>query len=257
MRIAHRLFDIAADRAGDLKVEDVRIGLGYTAVMLENHQAGLAYTFREEFPEGCSVFHGSRPLSGKRAKALLSFLKSGQSIELALGLATANALMNHEKQGCHTGDVIRYIDIRPTDQVGMVGLFAPLIKPIEAHARELKIFEKDPRRRPEGVFPMEAMDDVLPHCHVAIITSTTILNGTVDRVLAFTKNCREVVMLGASTPLVPEAFEDTPVSCLSGGIVRNPQEVLRTVSEGGGMRNFGEAITKVNLRIRNTSGSES
>ena len=103
MGITHHLFDIASEKAGDLKAEDVRIGLGYTAVMLENHQVGLAYTFRKDFSDSCSVFQGSGSLAGQKAKALLSFLKSEQSIELSLGLATANALLNHEKQGVHTG----------------------------------------------------------------------------------------------------------------------------------------------------------
>jgi len=36
------------DRSSGIRVEDIRIGLGYTAVFLEDNRAGVAYTFREE-----------------------------------------------------------------------------------------------------------------------------------------------------------------------------------------------------------------
>ena len=237
-------------QASDLKVKDVRIGLGYTAVLLENDHAGLAYTFRDDLPEGCSVFHGNRPLAGKKAGALLPFLKSDLSIDSALGLATANALLNHETQGIHKGDVLQNVDINPGDHVGMVGLFAPLVKPIKNKAASLTFFEKDPKRgQHEGVLPLQLMNEVLPRCQVVFMTSTAILNGTIDDMLALAKGCREVVMLGASTPLEPEVFKDTPISCLSGVIVVRPREIMRMVSEGCGMRHFGDAIEKVNIRV--------
>ena len=131
MGILNNIFKIASEEAGNTKVKDVRIGLGYTVVLLDNNQAGLAYTIRDDFIEGCSVFHGSQPLSGKNAQELLCFLKSDQSIERAVGLATANALTNHEKKGISPGDVLQNIEIKSTDQIGMVGLFNPLIKPLK------------------------------------------------------------------------------------------------------------------------------
>jgi uncharacterized protein (DUF4213/DUF364 family) len=249
MKISEHILSVAMAQAAGLKVKDVRIGLGYTAVLLENDNAGLAYTFRCDVPEGCSVFHGNRPLAGKNAWALLPFLGSDLPIESALGLATANALLNHVKHGIQKGDVLQNVDIQPEDHVGMVGLFAPLVKPIKDKAASLKIFEKDPKRGHEGILPMHRMNEVLPGCQVVFITSTAILNGTIDDLLALAAGCREVVMLGASTPLAPEVFKDTPVSCLSGVIVLRPKEIMRMVSEGCGMRHFGDAIEKLNIRV--------
>ena len=88
----------------------------------------------------------------------------------------------------------------------------------------------------------------LPGCQIALITSTSILNGTIDDLLCVTEGFREVVMLGPSTPLVPEVFQETPVSCLSGVIVVRPMEILQIVSEGGGTRYFHNAVDKVNIR---------
>jgi hypothetical protein len=58
-----------------------------------------------------------------------------------------------------------------------------------------------------------------------------------------------VTLLGPSTPLLPEAFADTPVTWLSGIRIENPAQVLRVVSEGGGTRTFSPYVQKVNLRL--------
>ncbi|HUU80023.1 MAG TPA: DUF364 domain-containing protein, partial [Acidobacteriota bacterium] len=86
-------------------------------------------------------------------------------------------------------------------------------------------------------------------CDVALITSTTIVNDTVDAMLDAARSCREVVLLGASTPLVPEVFTGTPVTVLSGVVVKRPQEIMRIVSEAGGTRLFRGHVTKVNLGV--------
>ncbi len=38
------------------------------------------------------------------------------SIEVTIGLATANTLSNHEKAGMIAGDVLTLIEIRPSDE---------------------------------------------------------------------------------------------------------------------------------------------
>jgi uncharacterized protein (DUF4213/DUF364 family) len=62
------------------------------------------------------------------------------------------------------------------------------------------------------------------------------------------RSCREVAIIGASTPMLPDAFSATNVTLLSGVVVEEPKEVLRVVSEGGGMRQFKPYIRKVNWR---------
>ena len=67
--------------------------------------------------------------------------------------------------------------------------------------------------------------------------------------LALAGGCREIVFLGASTPLWPEIFGDTRVTLLSGITIVDPGQILQIVSEGGGMRFFKPAVNKVNLPL--------
>ncbi len=111
------------------------------------------------------------------------------------------------------------------------------------------IFEQIERKQ-GNLLPEEEAYRLLPLCQVAMITSTSILNRTVEKILSAARSCREVILLGASTPLIPEVFAGTSVTFLSGIIVSHPRDLLRIVSEGGGMELFKKTVKKVNLSLR-------
>ncbi|MFH0788626.1 MAG: DUF364 domain-containing protein [Pseudomonadota bacterium] len=245
--IQEKIIQVLRERDKEERVKDVRLGLGYTAVQLESGHTGLAFTFRQNLPGGCSVFHGLRPLAGRPAVALLPFLDSGEKIEATVGLAAANALTNHHINGAQEGDILKVLDIHPQDEVGMVGYFAPMVPELKKRVKHLTIFEK--WEQPGLILPEEAAFEWLPKCQIALITSTTLLNNTIDPLLKAAASCREVVLLGTSTPLLREAFKDTPVTMLSGIEVIDPKEILQIVSEGGGTRNFKHFVRKLNLPV--------
>ncbi len=248
MLLSERIGELIPPEAAKAAVKDVRIGLGYTAVLVEDNRMGLAYTFREEAARGCQVFEGLPALAGTKASQLLAFLGSQDRIEMAVALATANALINTARPELVAGDILEHVRIQPQDQVGMVGYFAPLVPRLRKKTDSILIFETV-KKKVNDLLPEEEAPRLLPECQVALITSTSILNHSIDGLLSATESCREVVLLGASTPLLAEAFAGTPVTSLSGVIVTNTTAVLQIVSEGGGMRAFKETVQKVNLTL--------
>ncbi|MBW1800160.1 MAG: DUF364 domain-containing protein [Deltaproteobacteria bacterium] len=234
--------------ASTVQVKDVRIGLGYTAVLLDNYQAGVAFTFRESMKRGCTVFRGLHPLAGRPASDLLSLMGSEDRIEMAVASATANALANHMKKEIIEGDTLDYVHISPEDRVGMVGHFAPVLPRLMKKTSSIMIFEQI-REKQGDLLPEADAYRFLPQCQVALITSTSIVNHTVDKLLEAARSCRDVILLGASTPLIPDVFSDTPASFLSGILIKRPVEILRIVSEAGGMRYFKENVRKVNVAL--------
>ena len=58
--------------------------------------------------------------------------------------------------------------------------FGPLVAPVEKRVRELVIFERNAARS-DRVLPAEAAYEELPRCDVAIITSTALILGGMDR----------------------------------------------------------------------------
>jgi uncharacterized protein (DUF4213/DUF364 family) len=245
--IAERIQRLLEAEAKAIRIADVRIGLGYTAVLTESGSAGLAYTPREELGRGCSVLSGERPLAGRHAAELLAHLRATDALERAVGLATANPLIGmREVENTCEGDVLDVVALKSEDRVGMVGYFGPLVPRIESEVASLTVCERG-RGWTAGVQPAERAVDLLPSCTVALITSTALITESLDALLEAATRCRVVALLGPSTPLLPEAFAGTPVTWLSGIRVIHPREVLRIISEGGGTREFSPFSRKVNI----------
>lgn len=245
--IRKKIIQALLEKGKEERIRDVRIGLGYTAVQLESGGTGVAFTFRQDLPGGCSVFRGLRPLSGRPAADLLFLLDSDEKVEVSVGLATVNALANPDLSEVQEQDILSVLPLFPEDTIGMVGYFGPLIPEIKKRGHRLYIFEQV--NLPGEILPPEAAFELLPHCQVALITSTTILNNTLDPLLTASRFCRQVVLLGASTPFLPEVFQDTPVTLLSGIKVMDSEGLLRIVSEGGGRQQFKDKVKKINLPL--------
>jgi uncharacterized protein (DUF4213/DUF364 family) len=246
--IATRIVACLSTAAREVQVADVRIGLGYTAVQLADGRAGVAYTFRDLARGGCSVFSGCRPLRGRAAWDLLSLLESTDPIEAGVGLACANALANSHDSGQLEGDVLQHLVIAPDHDVAMVGHFGPLVETLRQRARTLTIFERV--AAPTDLLrPQEEAAAALPRCQIALITATALITHALDDLLEAARSCRQVVILGASTPLLVEPFAATAVTMLSGVVVTAPGDVLQVVSEGGGMRQFGPLVRKLNVKL--------
>jgi uncharacterized protein (DUF4213/DUF364 family) len=225
---------------------DIRIGLGYTAVTLENGRCGLAYTLHEKGYETCTVIAEAGTLTGRKASELISWMNHPDETACAVGLATANALIDIP-QGAAESDVLDILQVGSEDTVGMIGYFGPLVGPVKKSAGALHVFERKPI--PElGVLPDSAAGGLLPQCQIVILSATTLLNHTITGLLDSCITAREVVILGPSTPFLPEPFKKRGVTILSGVQVIDGNQVLRVVSEAGGTRNFGKAIRKLTLR---------
>lgn len=252
--IAKRICSALQADAARARAVDLRIGLGYTAVLTDADFAGVAYTPREDLDHGCSPLREAGSLAGRPLSDLLVYATSRRAIERAIGLAAANALITARPPLPVTeGDILEALALHPADRVGMVGCFEPLIAPLQAQVASLMIFERT-GAWPDGVQPAERALDVLPTCSVALITSTALITESVDSLLKAAAGCREVALLGPSTPLLAEVFADTPVTWLSGIRIENPARVLQVVSEGGGTRRFSPYVRKVNVRLPRTSG---
>lgn len=246
--IAHELGAHLITNVPERRLADVRVGSGYTAAMLEDGNVGVAYTFREKAAADSSVFTGRRSPVGRTTTEVLEYLDSDEGLERTVGLAVANALANRRGAGQHEGDVLHVLSVGFLDRVGMVGYFGPLVAPLEKRVRELVIFERNAARSDRVLPAAEALVE-LPRCDVAIITSTALILGDLDPLLEAAAGCREIALVGASTPLVPAVFAPHGVTLLSGITVTDGPGILRVVSEGGGMRLFGERIRKVNVRL--------
>ncbi len=246
--IARRLFDIVFHRGKNAVIEEVRIGLGYVGVMLNDRCVGLAALLLHELPWGCSVFPEAGRLAGSKATSLLINITEGQDpLKRALGLAAANAVL-HAEFGEDERDSLSIMKLKPEDHVAMVGLFTPMVPKIERTGAKLTVIERNPARL--AVLDKKDSDRILKECTVAIVTATALLNDTLEEVLNGLGNPRHVAILGPSTPLLPEIFQGTPVHHLGGAVVRDAGKCMQIISEGGGTPAMRPYLRFVNLFVK-------
>jgi uncharacterized protein (DUF4213/DUF364 family) len=247
MNIAENLIETARPLGTERAIADVRLGLGYTLVEINDGSAGLAWTPDKRQSSSCTHLSRAGSLVGMEAGELLTWLKSDNFLERAIGLATFNALNSTVERNLLPDESISLLKLQATDHVVMVGYFAPLIAKIKATGCTLTIMELDGEM--PGVIAVGPGMTALATCDVAIITSTSIINNTVDGLLARLTGARAAVMLGPSTPVCPEAFAGTGITQLSGAYVVDVELAKTIVSQGGGTKLLKKATRFVSARI--------
>ncbi len=232
MEIQQKLLTILAPAAASRKVDTVRIGLGYTAVRLDDGATGLAWT-PPPARGSCTHLDCAGALAGKPAGELLRNLIDERPLLRTLGLATANALLAARPHpDAILVDALEPLGVTAQDHVGMVGYFGPLVRELKKIGCRLDIIELD-SSRPDTLSP-QAGRAVLAACDVAIITGTSLVTGTIDELLTSLGQPRAAVLLGPSSPFCPEAFANTGLTQISGARVVDGEGALRVVSEAGG-----------------------
>jgi len=246
--ITDALIERALSLSKNRKVADVRAGLGYTCVMLEDGACGLAYTFRNELGDCCGIMNVAGTMIGMDADEMIPWVRAGNRLKAAIGLAAVNAVLNGPEQSRNTGNVMEALEIGPSDTFGMVGNFKPILAVVKQKTDRIFVFERNVS--PEsGLYPSESIPEHLPKCDVLVITATSIINHTFDDIAPHWKSARQVCLVGPSTPLSPEVFRAYGVTLLAGSVVADPGLILQIVSQGGGTMSMKPAVDQVLVRV--------
>jgi uncharacterized protein (DUF4213/DUF364 family) len=247
------LYERILPEAKSRRVIDLRIGLGYIGVRLDNGSTGIAAVLFDALPHGCTVVSAAGNFAGSPATDLLQYLVGGKNpLEIGMGLATANALIEPPPtDAVDDREATTYLNLQKGVKVAMVGLFSPLVARIRATGAELTVIEKNSARM--EILGDAEKKDALKSCDVAIITATTLINNTFEETINLLGAPRAVAIMGPSTPLMPAIFLDTPVTHLGGVTVADSFRVMQIISEGGGTPALRPYLRFVNLILNRTN----
>lgn len=246
--ICKKLLDISSQQMEGLKVEDLRVGLGYTAVKNSAGGTGLAYVLRDRLIQGCSQLDHAGEYIGKDLSDIANmFMDHHNPLKASLGLAAINSVSPRGDESFSSGDILDVLEIKKGDWVGMVGHFAPLVNQIHKVTPHLFVIEDKPEYRKNGQF--RVFNEILSNCDVMIITATTLINKSLEDIIKKTKKARRRAILGPSAPLFKDFYKDLGIDVVSGMIVEDADRVLNIISQGGGTRHFKKYSRKVNLLL--------
>ena len=122
--LAEELCKEALPLAAGLSVADVRVGLGYTAVALDDGRCGLAFTLHEKEYESCTVIAEAGALVGRKASELAAWMQQSDETACSIGLATVNALIGVPRDAIESDilDLLQVGSRRWFLQTGLAGL---------------------------------------------------------------------------------------------------------------------------------------
>jgi uncharacterized protein (DUF4213/DUF364 family) len=208
-------------------------------------------------------------LRGRLARDLLKETEATGGIRRAIGVATMNALaaMCWQRRAMPDVELQSGVDaydaanIRPGERVAVVGAFVPFLKSLKRAGQRFTVLEMDPATlKPDELAhfrPAAHAGEVVPDADVVLITGTTLLNDTLENLLALCRPDARVVMVGPTVGLYPDAFLRRGVDVLGGVRVTAADDFLDVLAEGGsGYHFFGRSAEKVVL-IRKAMGAVS
>ncbi len=251
-------------RIDDLYIERIVIGIFFTGVKLNNGHGGLCFTPVKTIPEAvcCPSSAKAMPQSGKlrgaKVSKILDGMFFGNAMRRAIGIAVMNALSNTvwEEEGYSGYTITKNVD--PMDdyifpeggKAVVVGALVPYLRMFKTQKRDFSILEKDTSTlKPDELarhVPDERAPEVVSQADLLIITGTTLINDTLEELLATAKTGADIIVVGPTASMLPEAFIERGVLSIGGVMVTKPDELLDILAEAGsGYHFFGKSADKV------------
>ena len=214
----------------DLPVRSVLVGAHWTVVC--SRYCGMAASLRSDHPHGHKQVRDVGKLHEKSVIELAELALSTELMEASIGVAAINSMLDVDESSSREINASEVLASHGRGKnVVLVGHF-PFIPQLRDKVGQLWVIEHNPR---DDDYPAEAAPDLIPRADIIAITSSALINHTLDGLLALCPPQATVMLLGPSTPLSP-IFFDYGVNILSGTQIVDETAVFRTVGQGASFR---------------------
>ena len=183
---------LASVQQADARVEDVRLGPFWTAVVVQRSgslRCGLASAMRHDQThshDGPEPVGEAGHLTGCTALELAALARSGSVAGASTGLAAINALLPLDETACVEVNAEQVLWERAAGRrVAVIGHF-PFVSRLGSVVRELWVLEQHPG---SGDLPAQAAPDIIPQADAVSITGTTLINHLRRAVASLQARC--------------------------------------------------------------------
>lgn len=154
---------------------------------------------------------------------------------------------------CDDGEETPFgVNIQEGDKLALIGYMAPVAKQFAGKVADTVIFDRGRELAGhDDVTPCAQQKEILPMCDIVVVSGTSVINRTVEDLLAMCPNAREFVLTGTSTPMFPAAYAGSGVTSLAGTTWKQDAkgEIFRTISLGGGIMASRALRSNVCVRV--------
>lgn len=230
----------------DFFISEVSIGLYFTAVRLSDGTIGTSATMSDKEPvcaKSNRDFGDFTPLKiiGQKVLKILESSKES-SVILSLRTAVLNALSSgfitpERYRIIDDCDPIELLDLKSDKTITIVGAFQSYIRKISQTPNKLFVLELSQNalapEQKQYYIPAGNFREILPMSDIVIITGQTLVNRTIDDLLAAVSPTSMVVVTGPSGNILPDILFENKVSLIGAIRITEPDLVFDIVSQGG------------------------
>jgi uncharacterized protein len=249
-----------ADLVASQRIERLVVGIYFTAVQISGGDCGIAWSELAEKP-CCSATHprdmGAFTPGRLKGLPILDVLRRRddrpffESIKLAtLNAVSARVIAQSHYTVVAGRDPLEWIDSSAGKVVTLVGAFPSFMDKLAERPGTLHVLELDAQAFPERhrrlYVPAARAAEILPHSDAVILTGSTLVNHTLDELLALIPPRAFTALVGPSCGLLPDVLFRKGVDLIGTIRILDPDMMFTVVSEGGaGYHLYGVCAEKV------------
>lgn len=227
----------------------------FSAVQLADGSTGIAYTLLADGLSGVQAVRADASVIGMDPARLAQRFVSPRMVDRVLGLAAINAISQclFRRAGFapdYATNSFGSLELTPGDHLGMIGYFGPLVERCRELRVALTVLELDAALVQHAAgLEVTLEPGKLAACDKIVSTSTVLLNGTLDDVLAQAAHAKAFVLVGPSAGCVPDPLFARGVSTVGGAEVIDPDAFMNVC---GALQPWGGTTKKYCIQ-RNAS----
>jgi uncharacterized protein (DUF4213/DUF364 family) len=204
----------------------------FMAVSLTSGATGICYLLLPDEARPDYQARAPGDFAGKYPQEFVPAFGGGKPVEEMIAMACINAICQQAMTELsipldHVTDPFGLLAPGPGDIIGMVGLFGGLTARIKKTGAQLIVIEKDEALIGQGrSFQVSADAAELAKCNKVLCTGTTVLNNSLDDILANLSPGTFVSVVGPTVGYFPDPLFARGVDVAGGRVVADSREFL-------------------------------
>jgi uncharacterized protein (DUF4213/DUF364 family) len=232
MVLDQQILTFFQDEAEKSVVDEIHLGLGYTAVTLTDGRCGLCCTLMGN-SNSCMVNKNPGEFEKQNALLLLQEIQSEKPLDRTMAIALVNALNATYAANCSDDPKTLEEDLHLAkgSKVAMVGYFDPIVRLLAKDGIEVVAYDIGKKIGSEKEFYCWAKS----HADALILTATSLITNSTESVFEHLEGKKiPTVLLGPSTIMRPEIYQGLPVTMLGGTVPVDIPNTLKAIRNGRG-----------------------
>jgi uncharacterized protein len=247
MKMNTYILEALEEEAASSVIDQIHLGLGYTAVTLSDGRCGLCSTWIEK-KGSCTLFKEPEEFEGMPAQLLLQKISSEDTVTRTAVIALVNAL-NYRRAAAlkdDEGELFTDLGLHAGSMVAMVGYFAPIVRQLSGIGVSVRAYDIGKEVGSQDEFYQWAREEA----DALILTATSVISNSTEEVFEHLNGKRlPTVIMGPSAIMIPEIYRDLPITICAGTVPTDIPGTLKAIRNGKGTPVLHRYARKVYCRI--------